>query len=136
MSAFSPEEIDYLRGQRLGRLATVGRNGQPHVVPVGFRYNPEQDAIEIGGHGLAASKKYRDVLRHPRVAFVVDDVVSVQPWRVRGIEIRGEAEALPMGGKAIMPTLDDELLRIRPQRVRSWGLHDGGRGSSGARAGG
>src|SRR5579884_313094 len=136
MSAFSPEEIDYLRGQRLGRLATVGRNGQPHVVPVGFRYNPEQDAIEIGGHGLTASKKYRDVLRHPRVAFVVDDVVSVQPWRVRGVEIRGEAEALPVGGKSVAPALDDELLRIRPQRVRSWGLHDGGRGSSGARAGG
>ncbi len=131
MGAFTLEEIEYLRGQRLGRLATVGRDGRPHVVPVGFRYNPEQDTIDIGGHGLAATRKYRDVLRDPRVAFVVDDVVSVQPWRVRGVEIRGEAEALPVGGKTVMPALDDELIRIRPRWVRSWGLNGKGEGAVG-----
>src|SRR4051794_30501098 len=46
MSAFSEAEIAYLRSQRLGRLATVGPDSQPHVVPVGFRYNAEHDAIE------------------------------------------------------------------------------------------
>src|SRR5579875_3402266 len=103
MGAFTPEEIEYLGGQRLGRLATVGRDGRPHVVPVGFRYNPAQETIDIGGHGLAATRKYRDVRRDPRVAVVV----SVQPWRVRGVEIRGEAEALPVGWKTVMPALDD-----------------------------
>jgi pyridoxamine 5'-phosphate oxidase family protein len=52
MSAFTEKEIEYLRGQRLGRLATVGRGGSPHVVPVGFRLGPEDEAIEVGGHGL------------------------------------------------------------------------------------
>ena len=48
MSVFSAGELAYLHGQRLGRLATVGPDGQPHVVPVGFRYNAEQDSIDIG----------------------------------------------------------------------------------------
>ena len=40
MSTFTEKEIEYLRGQPLGRLATVGRDGSPHVVPVGFRPEP------------------------------------------------------------------------------------------------
>jgi len=123
MSAFTPEEIAYLSGQRLGRLATVGPGGQPQVVPVSFRYNPEQDAIEIGGHGFARRKKWRDVHSNPLVAFVVDDIASVQPWVVRGLEIRGAAEQLPTGGKAVMQMFDDEMFRIHPRLVRSWGIN-------------
>jgi pyridoxamine 5'-phosphate oxidase family protein len=94
MSVFSAAEIDYLQSQRLGRLATSGPDGQPHVVPVAFRYNPEQDTIDIGGDGFARRKKYRDVQHNPRVAFVVDDLASIRPWRPRMIEIRGVAEII------------------------------------------
>jgi pyridoxamine 5'-phosphate oxidase family protein len=97
MSVFTTAEIDYLQSQRLGRLATVGPDGQPHVVPVAFRYNPEHDTIDIGGHDFAKRKKFRDVQRNPRVAFVVDDLVSISPWRPRMIEIRGQAEILSDG---------------------------------------
>jgi pyridoxamine 5'-phosphate oxidase family protein len=90
MSAFTPAEINYLPSQFLGRLATVGSDGRPHVVPVGFRYNPEHDMVDIGGHDFARRKKFRDVRRNRHVAFVVDDVASVTPWRARGIEIRGK----------------------------------------------
>ena len=38
------------------------------MVPVGFRYNPEQDTIDIGGHNIVLTKKYRDALRHGRGA--------------------------------------------------------------------
>ena len=124
MSAFTDAEVKYLNSQRIGRLATSGVDAQPHVVPVGFRYNPQQDAIEIGGHsGFARRKKYRDVLTNSRVAFVVDDVVSVKPWTVRGIEIRGEAEVLPTGGDALGPGFDPEMFRIRPKRIVSWGIN-------------
>ncbi len=58
MSYFTEKETEYLRGQRLGRLATVGSDGSPHVVPVGFRLDPDGHAIEVGGHGLSASKKW------------------------------------------------------------------------------
>ena len=121
MSVFTPTEIDYLKDQRLGRLATVGLDGGPHVVPVGFRYNPEEDTIDIGGHGFAKSKKFRDVQHEPRVAFVVDDLESVNPWKVRGIEIRGRAEILE-AGQTIRPNFDPEMIRIRPERVASWGM--------------
>ena len=134
MSVFTPGEIAYLRGQRLGRLATVGPDGQPHVVPVGFRYNPDQDTIDIGGlGGFAQRKKFRDVQRNPRAAFVVDDVPSVDPWVVRGIEVRGEAEVLVTGGKDVMPIFDDEIIRIRPRRIVSWGI-DGAMDSANARS--
>src|SRR6516165_7056912 len=98
VSNFTAEEIAYLQSQRLGRLATVGPDGQPHVVPVGFRYNAELDTIDIGGHDFAKRKKYRDVQYNPRVAFVVDDLASTSPWRPRMIEIRGTAEVLGAGG--------------------------------------
>lgn len=121
-SPFTQAEIAYLRSQRLGRLATVGPDGQPHVVPVGFRYNRQLGTIDIGGHSIARSKKYRDVQRSPLVAFVVDDIVSTQPWTVRGIEIRGEALALTTGGQEMGPGFAPEILRIRPHRIISWGL--------------
>ncbi len=121
-SVFTPAEIAYLQSQRLGRIATVGPDGQPHVVPVGFRYNPATDTLDIGGHGFAKRKKYRNVQLNPRVAFVVDDIRSINPWMVRGIEIRGEAEVLKTGGQDIMPSFDAEMFRIRPKRIISWGI--------------
>jgi pyridoxamine 5'-phosphate oxidase family protein len=126
MSSFTDAEIAYLQSQRLGRLATVGPDSQPHVVPVGFRYNPEHDTIDIGGHGFAKRKKYRDVQRNPRVAFVVDDLASVSPWRPRFLEIRGEAEVLQSGGEQIGPGFDKELFRIHPRRIISGGLEGDG----------
>jgi pyridoxamine 5'-phosphate oxidase family protein len=123
MSAFTPAETKYLTTQRLGRLATAGANSQPHVMPVGFRYNPTEDSIDVGGHsGFAKRKKYRDVLANPKVAFVVDDIVSVNPWQVRGIEIRGVAEVLPTGGTELGPGFDPEMFRIRPKRIVGWGI--------------
>src|SRR6266446_1824136 len=115
MSVFTPAEIEYLKSQRLGRLATVNGKGEPHVVPVGFRYNPELDTIDIGGHNIAQSKKFRDAARYGRVAFVVDDVLP--PWKPRGIEIRGSVEGLPEGGKAIVEAFSPEILRNTPTRI-------------------
>ena len=122
MSVFTTAEIAYLQGQRLGRIATVGPSGQPHAVPVGFRYNAGEDTIDIGGHGFATSKKFRDAQANPRVAFVVDDLASVSPWRPRGIEIRGVAEVLASGGDAFGRGYDPQIFRVQPRRIVSWGL--------------
>ena len=124
VSVFTEEELAYLRSQRLGRLATAA-DGRPHVMPVGFRYNAELDTIDIGGHDFAKRKKFRDVKQNPHVAFVVDDLASVQPWRPRGIEIRGEAEIHHAGGKGVVSGFDDEMFRIKPLRIYSWGLVSG-----------
>ncbi len=123
-SSLTAAEIAYLQSQRMARIATIGSNGQPHVVPVAFRYNPETETIDIGGHdGFAKRKKWRDVQGNPKVAVVIDDIVSVNPWKVRGIEIRGEAEVLMTGGQSIVPGFDPEMFRIRPKRVISWGVN-------------
>jgi pyridoxamine 5'-phosphate oxidase family protein len=122
MSTFTQDEIAYLKSQMLGRLATVGPEGQPHVVPVAFHYNAELDTIDIGGHNFAKRKKFRDVQKQPRVAFVVDDLASINPWHPRGIEIRGKAEILETGGNTIRPGFDPEMFRISPLRVVSWGI--------------
>ena len=82
MTVFSELELEYLATQKLGRLAAVGADGAPFVTPVGFRYNSATDTIDIGGHGMLQSKKWRDVAGEPRVAFVVDDVLP--PWQPRG----------------------------------------------------
>ena len=121
MSKFTAEEIAYLQSQRLGRLATVSEKGEPHVVPVSFRYNPEQESIDIGGHNIVSTKKYRDAVRYGRVAFVVDDVLP--PWKPRMIEVRGTVEGLPQGGKEIVESFSPEMLRITPTRIISFGLN-------------
>jgi pyridoxamine 5'-phosphate oxidase family protein len=125
MSDFTDAEIAYLQSQRLGRIATVGPDGHPHVVPVGFRYNPELDTIDIGGHDFAKRKKYRDVQHNPWVAFVVDDLASTNPWRPRMLEIRGTAEVLGSGGGQVIPGFDQEMFRIHPHRIVSIGIESG-----------
>lgn len=120
MSAFTPAEIEYLKSQRLGRLATVNAAGAPHVVPVGFRYNPDLDTIDIGGHRIGQTRKFRDAASGRSVALVIDDVLP--PWQARGIEIRGQAEALSEGGKEIMADFSPELLRIKPAKIIAWGI--------------
>lgn len=122
MSNFTDAERAYFSSQRLGRLATVGRGRRPHVVPVGFRYNADADSIDIGGHGMDGSMKWRDLTANPNVAFVVDDLASVDPWTPRGIELRGTAELHESGGEGIGPGFGPSWLRIRPRRVVAWGI--------------
>ena len=117
MSVFRESELAYLAGGRqLGRLATVGADGTPHVVPVAWIYNAVRDTIDIGGSDLAETKKFRDVARSGRAAIVVDDVGDGGDWQPRGIEVRGRGEAIAM------PT---PLIRIHPERIVSWGLPGG-----------
>jgi pyridoxamine 5'-phosphate oxidase family protein len=120
MSTFTPAEVEYLQSQQLGRLATVNEGGEPHVVPVSFRYNAGLDTIDIGGHNLARSKKFRDAAKTGRAAFVVDDVLP--PWRARGVEVRGRAEVFSEGGRQVNSGFDAELIRIFPTRIVGWGI--------------
>jgi pyridoxamine 5'-phosphate oxidase family protein len=113
-SVFGAAELAYLHGERrLGRIATVGRDGTPHVVPVGWRHNQTHDTIDVSGRDLETTKKFRDVTRSGRAAIVIDDLASVDPWRPRAIEVRGRAEALHE---------PEPLIRIHPERIVSWGL--------------
>ncbi|MEV0170203.1 PPOX class F420-dependent oxidoreductase [Streptomyces sp. NPDC050803] len=122
MTELSEAERRYLKSQRLGRMATVDPQGQPQANPVGF--HPRDDGtILVGGHAMGTTKKWRNLQRNPKVSLVVDDVVSVRPWKVRGIEIRGDAELLT-GPHDLGPHFSEEVIRIRPRWIHSWGLED------------
>lgn len=120
MSALSDTELAYLaEGHKLGRLATVDSDGAPHVVPVGWNYNPETDTIDVGGRNFARTRKFRNAAANPKVCFLVDDVLP--PWRPRAVQIRGDGEALDT---ATWPdgTPREAIIRITPRKVVSWGL--------------
>jgi PPOX class probable F420-dependent enzyme, MSMEG_5819 family len=118
---FTQEELDYLASRRLGRLATVSPDGQPQNNPVGFFVDAATGTVTIGGRDLGRTKKFRNIRQGSRVALVVDDLVSVHPWVVRGVEIRGTAEALTDADPPV-PTMSREIIRITPKRIISWGL--------------
>jgi pyridoxamine 5'-phosphate oxidase family protein len=126
MSHFTDAELAYLTtGRRLARIATVGKDGTPHVVPVGWSYDSDRDAIRIGGFDFNRTKKYRDVRATGRAAVVIDDLASTDPWRPRGIEVRGNAEAVEA---------PDPHIRIHPQRIVSWGIESNSLGERHARS--
>ncbi|MEV4296730.1 PPOX class F420-dependent oxidoreductase [Microbispora rosea] len=128
---FTEREIEYLGGQRIGRLATLHPNGTLQVSPVGFRYNQELRTIDIGGRDMAASRKFRNVLANGKVAFVVDDIPSLDPWQVRCLEIRGWGEALTEAADSNAP-LPGPIIRVHPRRIISFGV-DLGNPSAGKR---
>ncbi|MHA7653311.1 PPOX class F420-dependent oxidoreductase [Mycobacterium sp. ML4] len=114
MAVFTDTELEYMSTQRLGRLGTVTPKGSPQVRPVRFTYNAELDTIDIGGKAMAGSRKLRNVEDNHKVSLVLDDLASIDPWHPRGLEIRGEGEALSTDNGA--------MIRIHPRRVLAWGL--------------
>jgi len=123
VSNFTEDELSYLLGERrLARLATVGSDGMPHLTVVGWNHNAELDTIDIGGRDFAQTKKFRDVQRTGVAAIVIDDVLP--PWQPRGVEVRGQAEAVAS---------PSPIIRIHPTRIVSWGIENDELGSRNAR---
>ncbi|MGW0159585.1 PPOX class F420-dependent oxidoreductase [Mycobacterium sp. NPDC003323] len=123
---FKPHEIAFLEATDLGRLATVRRDGTPQNSPVGFSYNATLGTIDIAGYQMSDSQKFHNIGHNPKVAFVVDDIYSRDPWRVRCLEIRGIAEQAWIGpavGKS-GDELDTAIIRITPTRIISFGIDD------------
>lgn len=118
----SDVERAFLGTQRLGRLATVDPTGQPQNNPVGF-FPQEDGTVLIGGYALGTTKKWRNLRTRPKLSLVVDDIASLKPWRVRGVEIRGEAE-LRTGPHDLGAHFSDELIVVHPRWIHSWGLEE------------
>ncbi len=115
--SFTSAEQDFLAAQPIGRLSTIGPGGQPQIRPVGVHLGPD-GTIDIVGHALGATQKWRNVIANPKVAFIVDEVTSVVPPRARGIEIRGIAQALAGAGGG----LSGDIIRLTPTRIVTWGI--------------
>ena len=120
MGNFTDAEVAFLRGKRLGHLATVNARGEPHVVPVGYVFDEATETLAIGGKGMSRSKKFREALGNAPIAFVVDGQnAQGQPC---GVETRGRAEIAPMGGGALRSGWDEEHILLRPARIVAWGI--------------
>ena len=115
MSVFTDEERAYLGTQRLARLATASSDGQPDVAAVGFGL--DGDTIVSGGIDITRTVRYRHLRTNPVATIVIDDLQSVDPWRPRGLKVRGRAELEQRDGRA--------LVRIHPETIWSWGLNQG-----------
>ncbi|MFI0444427.1 PPOX class F420-dependent oxidoreductase [Actinomadura sp. 6N118] len=117
--AFTEEEAAYLRTQSLARLATVAADGQPDVVPVAFEFDGEGFWVG-GGPTVIHTRKIRNILAgRDKVALVMDDMVSFDPFIARGIRIYGRAsepvERTGMVGPGV-------YTRITPTESWSWNM--------------
>ena len=114
-SKFSEAEAVFLSENFIGRLATASSSGEPHVVPVSYRF--DGSTITFGTWNIAKSLKYKNLMANNKVAFVVDDIVSTRPWKARGVEVRGTAEPADTHDGVTNVT-------IIPLNIRSWGMGD------------
>ncbi len=134
---FADEAIQrFLATREVVILATLGADGAPAAVPMWFLH----DVQALFMLTVAGTAKVRNVRRDDRVAVVAE---AGTRSGVRGVTLRGRAELLEDGverralverflGKytpdlerlwrgRTMPG-DRVMIRIVPERVRSWGL--------------
>ena len=117
---FSEAELDYLKTQRLARVASASMKGTPEVSPVGFEFDGEY--FWIGSHSqdiFFNTRRYKNIASgNDRVALVVDDLASVDPWRPRGVKVSGKANVMDHNGM-FGP---GKYFRITPLVTASWGI--------------
>ena len=137
---FSQKEIEYIKSQRLARIATAApssvasskegqqqtkdRSIQPDVVPVGFDF--DGDYFYVGGMNILKSTKYKNVLKNNKVAIIIDDLKSIDPWDPRGIKVYGTADVVTRQGGYMDGTghLNPSYIRVKPDRKWSWGIEE------------
>jgi pyridoxamine 5'-phosphate oxidase family protein len=119
---FTEKEIAYMKSQMLGRIATVSPRGQPDVVPVSFEFDGKD--LWVGSHSqeiFVRGKKYLNVTKgNSKVALVVDDLESIDPWKPRSLKIYGTAEIADHNGR-FGP---GKYIRISPKISWSMGIND------------
>jgi pyridoxamine 5'-phosphate oxidase family protein len=135
---FSQKEVEYIKSQRLARIATAApsiasskgeqqgenRSIQPDVVPVGFDF--DGDYFYVGGMNILKSTKYKNVLKNNKVAIIIDDLKSVDPWDPRGIRIYGTADVVTRQGGYMEGTghPNPSYIRVKPDKKWSWGIEE------------
>jgi len=97
---------------------------QPDVVPVGFDYDGEY--FYVSGINILKSTKYKNILENKKVAIVIDDLRTVDPWDPRGIRIYGIADVVTRQGGYMDQTgrSEHQYIRIHPNKKWSWGIEE------------
>jgi pyridoxamine 5'-phosphate oxidase family protein len=117
---FNKDELKYLKSQFLARIATATPSGRPNVATVGFEFDGKHFYVgSISQEILHSTPKYKNVKKgNKQVAMTIDDLVSVEPWKPRGIRVNGVAEIVVRKGEFGK----GEYIRIKPKLTWSWGL--------------
>lgn len=125
---FSKKEIEYIKSQHIARIATAAGSPeqfvQPDVVPVGFDFDGQY--FYVGGINILKSRKYKNVLKNNKVALVIDDLKTIDPWDPRGIRIYGTADIVTRqsGYMEQTPHPQADYIRIKPEKKWSWGINE------------
>ncbi|HEY7294173.1 MAG TPA: pyridoxamine 5'-phosphate oxidase family protein [Dehalococcoidia bacterium] len=91
-------------------LSTLGRDGYPHTVPIGyFRLGEE---IYMGCR--AGTQKLKNIARDPRVSLLVESGKGM-----------GEIKAVMIQGDATVYTHPDDVLRLAREAARLRGVAEG-----------
>lgn len=134
----TPEQLTFLDGQRVARLATVDEAGRPHVVPVCLAYHAGALYIAVDEKPKrgdpAALRRVRNILARPDVCVMADHYE--EDWtRLRWLQVRGHAvlvvdEAERAGALAVLRAKYPQyramaletrpLIRVTPERVVEW----------------
>lgn len=123
MQQFSPQQIAFLDAQRVGRLATADRLGQPHVVPVCYACDGQFLYIALDEKPKRVPpehlKRIHNLLENSQVALVVDHYDD--DWRrLAYVLVQGHAEILHPGDTEHARALS--LVRARYSQYRSMAL--------------
>jgi PPOX class probable F420-dependent enzyme len=141
-SLSEPRVAEFLRLARLGHLATAGRDGVPHNIPICFWFDGaaqfyfivDEKPKRLTGTGL---KRMRNIAENPRVALVIDHYE--EDWAgLAYVLIHGEAHIVdePQEYVLALRNLRDKyvqyrdmvmcvgrnpMVRINAARVHTWG---------------
>ena len=123
---FTDKEIRYIKTQPLGRLATISADNQPDNSPIS--YECDGNDFFISGRNLSETRKYKNIDHgQKKVALVIYDLETIDPWKPRGIRIFGTAEIVERSGRYGAGV----YLHIKPTVSWSWNIElpafDGGK---------
>ena len=124
-----------IAAERVCRVATAGRDGRPHVVPVCHALAGQRIYF---GSGKDAGK-VTNLRENPRIALTVD--VYSEDWsRIIGVMVVGTARLITRGPdfqrargrlyekfpqyakEAALATSDSVIVEVTPTKVVTWGL--------------
>jgi len=126
------EQAEFLSQPHKAALATIDKDGFPHVVAMG--YLARDGAIYMTSYGKA--QKVLNIRRNPQVGVMIESGKSYADFRgvmIRGLceiidepaavartmrEMAGVQEAAPKGAVSSAPKR--VLLKIVPQKIASW----------------
>ena len=125
---------EMIQWERVCRVATAGKGGMPHLVPVCHVLHNGKIYFASGNDG----RKMKNLAEDPRVTVTVDSYSDVWP-ALRGVMVQGTAKLIEGGPRfrrirallyrkypqypreAALSESDSVVVEVTPVRVFSWG---------------